>query len=82
VTREVILYTRAECGLCDGAARMLRDLEDELAFTTRAIDIDTEAELLARFNDVIPVIAAGETIVAQAPIDAAALRGALVRALG
>jgi thioredoxin reductase (NADPH) len=80
-TPEVLLYTRSECGLCDDAAAILRTLQAEFAFTTRVIDIDADPALRARFHDTIPVIVVGETIVAQAPIDPAALRKALSRAL-
>jgi hypothetical protein len=81
VTREVTLYTRRLCGLCDEAAAELRRLAPSLRFTIRELDIDEDAELRARYNDMVPVIAVGDRIVAQAPVDAPALRRALDAAL-
>ena len=77
----VILYTRRDCCLCDDAAAMLDDLASELHFAVTTIDIDTDEAFLARYNDVVPVIVVGETIVAAAPADRDALRAALVEAL-
>lgn len=82
MAREVVLYTRKECGLCDEAAAMLRHLSRDFRFTVTAIDIDEEPHALADYNDVIPVIAVGGRIVSQAPVDEDALREALSAALG
>jgi glutaredoxin len=79
---EVILYTRRDCGLCDEAAEELAALQHELGFALRTIDIDTDDELRERFNDVIPVVAVDERIVAQAPIPPGSLREALAGAIG
>ena len=82
MTRDVIFYTRKQCGLCDEALAALRALRVELGFTLREQDIDADPALRARFTDVVPVVAIGERVIAQAPIDAAALRGQLEAALG
>jgi thiol-disulfide isomerase/thioredoxin len=82
VSRDVVLYTRKECGLCDEAAAMLCHLSRDLRFTVTAIDIDEDPQALADYNDVIPVIAVGGRIVSQAPVDEVALREALSAALG
>jgi thiol-disulfide isomerase/thioredoxin len=82
VSREVILYTRKNCGLCDETADELRHLQRELGFTFVAIDIDDDAELRAEYNDIIPVVAIGERVIAHAPVDAEELGAALRAALG
>ncbi len=82
MTREVVLYTREGCGLCDEAAEMLRTLRAELRFTVREVDIDRDPGALADYNDVIPVIAVDGRVVSQAPVDEEALRAALAEALG
>jgi hypothetical protein len=82
VTREVILYTRRQCGLCDETAAELRRLRSDLAFDLREVDIDADESLRAEYNDVIPVVAVGDRIIAHAPIDAASLRRDLTAALG
>lgn len=81
MAREVVLYTREGCGLCDEAAAMLRALSGELRFTVREADIDGDPQALADYNDVIPVIAVDGRVVSQAPVDQAALRDALAAAL-
>jgi len=82
VAREIVLYMRKECGLCDEAAAMLRHLSRDLRFTITTVDIDDDPQALADYNDVIPVIAVGGRIVSQAPVDEDALREALSAALG
>lgn len=78
---EVTFYTRRQCGLCDDAARELRRFSAELRFTIVEHDIDDDAGLRERYNDVVPVIAIGDTVIAHAPIDLTALRTALASAL-
>ena len=80
--REVTLYTRAGCGLCDDAAAELRRLTVPLRFTLTETDIDADGSLRERYGDAIPVVAAGGREIARAPIDAAALEAALRGALG
>jgi hypothetical protein len=82
VTPEVILYTRKQCGLCDETAAELRRLRADLAFDLREVDIDADEALRAEYNDVVPVVAVGERVIAHAPIDAESLRGDLAAALG
>jgi len=82
MAREVVLYTREGCGLCDDAAAMLRALSGELRFTLREVDIDGEPWALAAYDEVIPVIAVGGRVVSQAPVDAGVLREALRREWG
>jgi hypothetical protein len=77
VSREVTLYTRKQCGLCDETAADLRALSGELRFTIREVDIDADAALRELYNDVVPVVAVGERIVAHAPVGAEELRAAL-----
>jgi hypothetical protein len=82
VSREVILYTRKDCGLCHEAADELRSLQSAMPFELREVDIDTDATLREQYTDVIPVVACDGRVIAQAPIDHSALRAALARALG
>jgi len=81
VSREVVLYTRRVCGLCDDAAAELRRLRDELRFTLTEQDVDDDAALRERYNDVVPVIVVAGEVVAHAPIDVPGLRAALAAAL-
>lgn len=79
--REVTLYTRAECHLCEEAEAMLARLAPELGSTVTKRDIDADPTLQQRFTDVVPVVAVGDTVVAEAPVDIRVLRAALQAAL-
>ena len=79
--REVILYTRNNCGLCDEAAAELHALRTELRFTLTEIDIDADVDLRAQYDEIVPVVAIGGNVIAHAPIAAGELRAALSAAL-
>lgn len=82
MTREVVLYTRKQCGLCDETAAELRRLRTDLQFDLREVDIDADEALRTEYNDIIPVVAVADRVIAHAPIDPLALRADLLAALG
>ncbi len=49
---DAILYTREGCHLCDDA----RDLLEQHGLTVEAVDIDQDPQLLARYNECVPVV--------------------------
>jgi glutaredoxin len=53
----VTLYTRKGCCLCDDAKRVLDAARRRAAFQLEEIDIDTDPQLRALYNDEVPVIA-------------------------
>jgi glutaredoxin len=61
VDRQVLLLTRAGCGLCDKARVRLTELAGELGFELAAVDVDAEAAdgrpgLRAEYGDRLPVV--------------------------
>jgi glutaredoxin len=52
VTPSAVLYTRQGCHLCDDAKAIL--VRHGLAPTE--VDIDTQPDLLARYNECVPVV--------------------------
>jgi glutaredoxin len=48
----VILYTRRGCHLCDDAYALLK----KYGLDAELIDIDTNAELVRRYNTCVPVV--------------------------
>jgi 4a-hydroxytetrahydrobiopterin dehydratase len=58
---EVTLYTRDGCHLCDQAKAAIRAAESlyRLRIDLREVDIDTDADLHARFTNDVPVIYVG-----------------------
>ena len=81
MSREVTFYTRRQCGLCDETAAELRALGRDLSFAITELDIDADPALREQYNDIVPVVAIGERIIAHAPIAPGALRTALESAL-
>ena len=81
MSREVTLYTRRDCGLCDDTAAALEELRPQLGFTLIIRDIDDDAGLRARYNERVPVVASGGRVIAEAPVDALVLRRAIEAAL-
>ena len=80
--REVTLYTRKDCGLCDDLAETLRRLAPGLRFTLTEQDVDADAALRERYNEMVPVVVVAGRVVASAPVDPGTLEAALAGALG
>ncbi len=53
----VTLYTRKGCHLCDTAKEQLHLAGRRANFELEEIDIDSDPELVARYNEEVPVIA-------------------------
>ncbi|GBD24521.1 hypothetical protein HRbin29_02199 [bacterium HR29] len=77
----VTLYTRVGCLLCAEAESALRRLAARLRFDLSVTDIEADEELHRRFLFEVPVVAVGDRIVAQAPIDIRRLEEDLREAL-
>ena len=52
----VLLYSKADCHLCDDAAAILRQVGGELGVSWSRVDITADADLFERFKYRIPVI--------------------------
>jgi glutaredoxin len=53
---KVVLFHARECHLCEQARARLAELRGELGFELVEIAIDGDAELEARFRELIPVV--------------------------
>lgn len=73
---QVVVYTRANCGLCRQAEAMVAALAPRGA-SVRLLDVDTDDDLLRRYHLRVPVIEVDGVEVAAAPIDEVAVRRAL-----
>jgi glutaredoxin len=49
---DVVLYTRVGCHLCDDAGAVLA----RHGLEVRAIDVDSDPQLQARYNECVPVV--------------------------
>jgi glutaredoxin len=54
--RQVIVYSRKGCHLCEIIKETLNKLGRRGGFTWREIDVDSDEELRRRFTDEVPVV--------------------------
>jgi glutaredoxin len=52
----VVVYSRKECHLCDVLKETLAQAQSAAEFEWRDVDIDTDPDLVQRFNDEVPVV--------------------------
>jgi glutaredoxin len=76
--REVTLYTRPGCHLCDDAAELLEGLAARIPIAIAEVNILNDVDLFERYKHSIPVVAIAGGPTLQAPIEAEALERALI----
>ena len=54
--RNVVMYSRKGCHLCEVVKESLSKLSRRGGFTWREIDVDADTELRRQFNDEVPVV--------------------------
>jgi glutaredoxin len=54
--REVVVYSRKGCHLCEIVKESLVKLQKRGGFTWREIDVDSNAEIRRRYTDEVPVV--------------------------
>ena len=54
--RQVIVYSRRGCHLCEVVKESLVKLSRRGGFTWQEVDVDSDAELRRRYNDEVPVV--------------------------
>jgi glutaredoxin len=79
--REVTLYTRPGCHLCEEAKALIEPMLAEFGATLREVNIDEEAVLRQRYNTDIPVIFIGSRKAAKHRVDPVKFRRQLRDAL-
>jgi len=67
--REVTLYTRPGCHLCEEAKAAMMPLLKEFAASLREVNIDEDAVLRERYGSDVPVIFLGARKVAKHRVD-------------
>ena len=55
-SRQVIVYSRKGCHLCEVVKESLDKLSRHGGFTWREIDVDADPELRREYNDQVPVV--------------------------
>lgn len=80
--RRVLLYTTADCPLCDEAEALLARLQGQYRLTVETVDITSDDDLFQRYRYVVPVVVVGNGLTVEAPVTEERLRWALERVPG
>ncbi len=80
--RDVTLYTRQDCHLCEEAKAQMAPLVREFSAKLREVDIDCDPALRERYTNDVPVVFLGARKVAKHRINLAHFRRQLERARG
>ena len=54
--RQVLVYSRSGCHLCEKAIEKLEEFKKIHNFELKTIDIDSDADLIAKYSEQVPVI--------------------------
>nr|WP_295626055.1 glutaredoxin family protein [uncultured Nitrosomonas sp.] len=54
--RELIIYGREDCHLCQDMMLALQRLQQQVSFDFKVVDIDSDPELAKRYGERIPVL--------------------------
>ncbi|WP_297361865.1 glutaredoxin family protein [Acidiferrobacter sp.] len=74
---DIVFYHRPDCHLCEDMARALAPLAAELGLTIRAVDIESDPDLEARYGLKVPVLAHDGTEICCYRLDEGAVRQAV-----
>ena len=80
VSTSLVLYARADCHLCQEMITALQQLQKQISFNFEVIDIDSDPELNALYNEKVPVLMAphDQQEICHYHLDVAALNAYLV----
>lgn len=73
------LYGRAYCHLCDDMLAALEGLRGEFSFSVTVVDVDSDPDALARYDELVPVLLAEEGELCHYFFDSAKVREYLRR---
>ncbi len=75
---ELTLLSRNYCHLCHDMEEALRPLATELSIVVTVVDVDTNPELEARYDELVPVLLHGEQELCRYILDEPKVREYLV----
>jgi hypothetical protein len=79
VPPRLTLYSRAYCHLCDDLLAALEGLRGEYAFDIEILDVDADPELEAKYDELVPVLAANGAELCRYRFDEIKVREYLAR---
>ena len=71
------LYTRHNCSLCEDMLHTVNDFSQDLSFSIRVVDVDSDDQLRERYGDLVPVLKKGNEKICHHFFDRQALLQAL-----
>jgi len=71
---ELTVLSRAWCHLCHDLVAQLEPLAAELGWRVRVLDVDADPQLEARWDELVPVVLAGDVELCHYHLDEAAVR--------
>ena len=77
MARQVVLYSRPRCGLCDEAREVLLSVRDEEPFELLEVDIEGDDELEVEYGIRIPVVELDGRELFEISVERAAMLAAL-----
>jgi hypothetical protein len=72
--RELLVYSRTGCHLCEFLLDEIRPLCEEAGVALRVLDVDSSEAWRERYGLRVPVVCDGEAEVSEWPLDRARLR--------
>lgn len=78
--KELLIFSRTGCHLCDVVEKMARRLQNDLHLEISKRNVEEDAALLRRYGDRIPVVVLDRVEVCSGPITQPALRAAIAQA--
>jgi len=72
--RELTVMSRQWCHLCHDLLEELQPLAAELGWTIRVLDVDADPLLEARWDELVPVVLAGDAELCHYHLDESAVR--------
>lgn len=61
-SKQLILYSRSYCHLCDDMLAALEGLRGECDFDVTVIDVDADPLLEEKYNELVPVLVTGDGV--------------------
>ncbi len=56
MTRQIRLYTRRDCCLCEEMKGVVRDVAEEVPLEVEEVDVDSEPDLREKYGGEVPVL--------------------------
>ncbi len=56
MTRQIRLYTRRDCCLCEEMKGVVRDVAEEVPLEMEEVDVDSEPDLREKYGGEVPVL--------------------------